>query len=359
MKSKLVGQRGLSAADQVLFGGRTEKLQWDYGGNMTGRLYAWITYAPNTTVPTITRSTANTDQGGERSRKHNFYNVAGLAGERSVSRKFSFDNKLTEIRYGDALPGSSENTLGKFHYDARGNPLQLGFLNINSGQPSTTIGVQTRNVAGLVIKRKSTTTGAMTFVESNWTYDKLGRVTSQVVQKGPGPVEVARQDLTYLGNDNPAALVHTIGASSKQFQFGYDRRHQITSANETTTPGYFTSSYGYGTAGRLTTANLAQTAPAFGSELQPRNVSYQYADADPERVTALIDIANAQPYASYQYDEAGNQVSRCYGADVSPCIGESVDFVYDGNDQLRRATKKTNGAVVGSEEYWYDGDGAR
>ncbi|MBA3406216.1 MAG: hypothetical protein H0U13_16295, partial [Gemmatimonadaceae bacterium] len=42
-----------------------------------------------------------------------------------------------------------------------------------------------------------------------------------------------------------------------------------------------------------------------------------------------------------------------------PCIGESVDFVYDGNDQLRRATKKTNGAVVGSEEYWYDGDGAR
>ncbi|MBA3802928.1 MAG: hypothetical protein H0X22_08485, partial [Acidimicrobiia bacterium] len=190
MKSKLVGQRGLSAADQVLFGGRTEKLQWDYGGNMTGRLYAWLTYAPNTTVPTITRSTANTDQGGERSRKHNFYNVAGLAGERSVSRKFSFDNKLTEIRYGDALPGSSEYTLGKFHYDARGNPLQLGFLNINSGQPNTTIGVQTRNVAGLVTKRKSTTTGAMTFVESNWTYDKLGRVTSQVVQKAPGPVEV-------------------------------------------------------------------------------------------------------------------------------------------------------------------------
>ncbi len=33
--------------------------------------------------------------------------------------------------------------------------------------------------------------------------------------------------------------------------------------------------------------------------------------------------------------------------------------VYDGNDQLRRVTKKNNGNVVGSEEYWYDNDGMR
>lgn len=36
-----------------------------------------------------------------------------------------------------------------------------------------------------------------------------------------------------------------------------------------------------------------------------------------------------------------------------------MDFVYDGKDQLRRATKKQAGAIVGSEEYWYDDTGQR
>ena len=103
-------------------------------------------------------------------------------------------------------------------------PLQIGYANQGSGIGGSPVGVQTRNVAGLVTKRKTTTTGAMTFIESNWTYDKLGRVVSQVVQKGPGPVQVARQDLTYLGNDDPSTLAHSIGASSKQFQFGFGQR---------------------------------------------------------------------------------------------------------------------------------------
>ena len=200
----------------------------------------------------------------------------------------------------------------------------------------------------------------MTFIESNWTYDKLGRVVSQVVQKGPGPVQVARQDLTYLGNDDPSTLAHSIGASSKQFQFGFDRRHQITSANELTTPGYFSSTYGYGVAGRFASANLAQSSPPFGSELTPRSVNYQYADPDPERVTALVNATTLLTVSSYRYDEAGNQTLRCNGAIATTCLGESVEFVYDGKDQLRRAVKKSiAGFVQGSEEYWYDGDGVR
>ena len=219
--------------------------------------------------------------------------------------------------------------------------------------------MQTRNVAGLVTKRRTNFTGSTNYVESNWTYDKLGRVVDQLVQKTPGPTQIARQQLTYLGNDNPSTLAHTIGSSVKSFTYGYDQRHQITSANETTTPGYFTSSYTYGLAGRFTGANLAQTAPGPGSELIPRNVTYQYGDPDPERVTALINTSNSSRFATYQYDAAGNQTSRCYGATSSPCTGESVDFLYDGKDQLRRATKKFNGVVQGSEEYWYDQDGAR
>jgi RHS repeat-associated protein len=191
------------------------------------------------------------------------------------------------------------------------------------------------------------------------TYDQLGRVTRQRVRKGlHGQVSVAAQELTYFGNDDPSTLVHTLGTSAKTFQFGYDHRHQIVSANATTS-GYFTSSYQYGTAGRFTNVNIAQPAPPFGSEVKPRNVTYQYADPDPERVTALVDASTQLPYATYQYDAAGNQTSRCYGATVSPCAGESMEYVYDGKNQLRRATKKQNGAVVGSEEYWYDDTGQR
>jgi hypothetical protein len=73
----------------------------------------------------------------------------------------------------------------------------------------------------------------------------------------------------------------------------------------------------------------------------------------------LVNVSNGSLYASYAYDEAGNQTARCYGATASPCSGESLDYVYDGKNQLRRATKKVAGVVQGSEEYWYDADGKR
>jgi len=38
---------------------------------------------------------------------------------------------------------------------------------------------------------------------------------------------------------------------------------------------------------------------------------------------------------------------------------EHWDYVYDGKNQLRRVTKKLNGVVQGSEEYWYDADNSR
>ena len=194
----------------------------------------------------------------------------------------------------------------------------------------------------------------MTFVESNWTYDKLGRVTNQVVQKGPGPAQVVRQDLAYFGNDDPKTLTHNLGTVPKQFQYGYDLRHQLTSA--TAAAGYFTANYSYGLGGRFTRATEAQTItplPA-GTEVKPRDVNYVYGGTDPEQVTALTNVSNGQTYASYTYDAAGNQLTRTY-----PSTKESWDYVYDGKDQLRRATKKVNGVVQSSEEYWYDNDGQR
>ena len=121
-------------------------------------------------------------------------------------------------------------------------------------------------------------TGPMPWIESNWAYDTLGRVTSQTVQKGANvggaPEQVAQQVLAYLGNDDPASLVHTMGASgananSKTFTFGYDWRHQLTSAVASQTARgaapyvsagtAFSGTYGYGNAGRLTKAPRSRT----------------------------------------------------------------------------------------------------
>ncbi len=65
-------------------------------------------------------------------------------------------------------------------------------------------------------------------------------------------------------------------------------------------------------------------------------------------------VSGAGTYASYTYDLAGNLETRSY-----PGTGESWDFAYDGKNQLRRATRKLNGVVTGSEEYWYNENGAR
>ena len=243
-------------------------------------------------------------------------------------------------------------------------------------------------MAGLVTKRRTdqvAATGPMPWIESNWAYDTLGRVTSQTVQKGANvggaPEQVAQQVLAYLGNDDPASLVHTMGAggtnaNSKTFTFGYDWRHQLTSTVASQTARgvapyvsagtAFSGTYGYGNAGRLTRANVGVGAGALtGRDVKVRDVDYCYDSVDKEQVAAL-KVANASPctgavYASYVYDAAGNQIQRAYPAG-SPAGGgsaETFDYVYDGEDRLRRVTKKVSGVVTGSEEYWYDEQGAR
>jgi len=262
-----------------------------------------------------------------------------------------------------------------------------------TGVTTQVMAQQTRNVAGLVTKRRTdqvAATGPMPWIESNWAYDTLGRVTSQTVQKGAnagGATEqVAQQVLAYLGNDDPDSMVHTLGASgtnanAKTYAFGYDWRHQLTNTTVTqaaygvapyaTTSGTaFAGTYDYGNAGRLKKANVgAGLGPMAGGEVKTRNVDYCYDPVDKERVVALKTAAatpcTGAAYATYAYDDAGNQTQRAYPAGSAPTSpsgsgsAETFDYVYDGDDRLRRVTKKVAGAVVASEEYWYDEQGAR
>jgi RHS repeat-associated protein len=350
--SKIIAKRGLSDADRALFASNTERFTWDVGPNHKGYLRTWQAFAPGAPTPAITVDLGNDNQG----RRTTTTQTLSLAGYPTLTRRlrqsyYLFGGVRSTI-YDDQVGGSNV-TSSEIHYDPKLLPSSMRLF--RTGESPQVLADQTRNVAGLVTRRRTNTTGAMTFVESNLTFDKLGRVRSQVVQRGPGPVPVVRQDFTYFGNDDPRSLVHYLGDSSEQLDFSYDQRHQITGA-VSTTPGYFTGAYAYSAGGRFTRVTHAQTITPLpqGSELRPRDINYVYGGSDPEQVTALTDVAGGQPFATYTYDLAGNQTTRTY-----PPTAESWDFSYDGNDRLRRVTKKLNDIVQGSEEYWYDGDGQR
>jgi RHS repeat-associated protein len=356
-KSKAIALRSLSGADQALFGIGTETFTWDTGANGVGTLRSWNTKG-STSSATISTTLSYDAQGHAWSTAHTLQ-VAGYPTlSRSMNAHLNIFGAPRQIEYRDNIGAGTNQTTLDYNYDARGMPSSLRLH--RTGEPSAVLAEQTRNVAGFVTKRRNNTTSP-SFVETNFVYDKLGRVIRQDVQRSQTPTRVVRQDLAYFGNDDPRSLTHYLGATSKVFNYAYDVRGQLTSV-ATTTAGYFNATYAYGAGGRFSRATETQTISPRppGTEVKPRDVSYVYGDADPERVTALTNVSGGTTYAGYTYDASGNITKRCYGGSGVPaCAGESVEYVYDGKDQLRRATRKVNGVVQASEEYWYDMGGAR
>ncbi len=363
--SKLIAPRELSASDRSLFGSDTETLTYDVGTNVKGFLQSWQMLGPSATTPTHAGTFSYNAQGQVQYTDH-ATSVAGYpALARSFLRFYRLSGAVASTYYRDIVGTQScvNGSYSETEYDRRGAPSSTSVLSClyAAASPRSAL-INQRNVAGLVTKRYSANgQGPYTYAESNWSYDKLGRVTSQVVKNGAGLDQVVRQDLSYLGNDDPAQLDHWLGAGNhKTFAFTYDRRHQLVGATEMSTAGYFSAAYQFGDGGRFERVTEA-TIGAPGSNVVPRDVQYQYLDADRERVTGLVSISSGQPFATYEYDPAGNQIRRCYGPLVfGVCSGESTAYLYDGKDQLRRATKRNAaGIVVGSEEYWYDHAGQR
>ncbi len=366
VSSKSIGQRNLSAADQATFATATELFTWDSGPNHIGRLRFWKTFAPGSTAPAISIDLSNNVQG-QRTRTQQTLNLAGYQNlTRRLERDYYVSGAPRTTHYHDEV-ASAASTSSLVTQDRRGLPSSI-ILSM-TGQADQTIAVQTRNVAGLVTKRRTDVASAMGYVESNWTYDRLRRVTNQTVQKGPGATQVARQYLEYFGNDDPKLLDHWIGPTNrKRFEYRYDLQHQLVGVAESVV-GAFSATYNYGPAGRFKHATEA-ALPLPGSDVKPRDVSYQYAGVDPEQLTSLLK-PDGSAFASYEYDAAGNQTYRCEGViraattgnagsrKPAVCVGESLDMIYDGKDQLRRVVKRAGGARRDDEEYWYDSAGAR
>ncbi len=345
---KLLAPRGMSGPDLDLFVAGRELFTYDLG--FKGHLGLWQAYRP-------TSSSANVafglyyDGNGRRTVTDQGATIADLPGiPRQFVQAYNPNGTLSQTRFVDTFPSGTNETVAQYRYDARGLPSKIDLV---SPTPLS-IGLQTRNVAGLVAERVTTLTGPMTSIGSTWTYDALGRVTDQHIRRTLSGVTstVARQELAYFGNDDVTTLRHHLGTTNRLFTYEYDRRHHITRVVPTSN---FGATYTYGTAGRLTQAVQTRTAsPAPVDPKVVRSVNYRYAVADPEQVTALTNTSNGSTYASYTYDLAGNQLTRSY-----PATNELWEYVYDGRDQLRRASKKIGGVVQGIEEYWYGEAGQR
>jgi RHS repeat-associated protein len=353
--SKALAPRNLTTPDLTLFGATSEVFTWDGGTNGKGRLSQWQSFGPTSTTP-VTSIVPTYNVAGQVLNLTQTTNAAGYSNlSRLFSRSYELSGALRGISFRNIVGTQTcqHGSSASFYYDSRGLLSQV-FLEHCAGQttnPRSNI-FNTRNVAGLVTRRYSAqVSGAITNAESNWTYDKLGRVKSQIISKGSSLEQVVRQDLEYFGNDDPKWMKHWLGPTNmKQFDFGYDLRHQLKTVNA---PNAFAATYDYGDAGRFKTAAESH-ASLPNSDVVPRDVTYVYSSTDPERLLRLRKNPGTTNLAEYTYDAAGNQLTRYY-----PDTGELWEYVYDGKNQLRRVVKKLNGTVQGSEEYWYDEKNAR
>jgi hypothetical protein len=162
-------------------------------------------------------------------------------------------------------------------------------------------------------------------------------VSLQTVNKGlggGGSEQVAKQQLSYFGNDDLMELTHTVGASgananAKTYGFAYDARHQLVDVDvQQSALGLapfvaggqaYSAEYSFGQDGRLAAVNVPEPVARFAvNDIAARNVKYCYDGTQKEQLNALRTTSNADAcvggsvFATYGWDAAGNQTTRDY-----------------------------------------------
>src|SRR5262249_13294376 len=157
------------------------------GNNHKGHLSSWAAYPPGGPSATVGAIVAidygNNAQGLRTTTKQmgTFADYPKLS--RELAQSYSLSGTRQTTHYRDFVAGGNE-PMWTVALDARGLPASITLD--GGGVGHQTLAVQTRNVSGLVTKRHTDVAKSpMTFIESTWSYDPLGRVASQVVQQGP------------------------------------------------------------------------------------------------------------------------------------------------------------------------------
>lgn len=356
VRSRSLGGRELPQADKDVLGIGTITFAYDACTNGVGRLCT----ATMPGSPAVLTASYTYDAEGHAASQTRQFAIAGVTGTRTASAIFGPGGRVVEQTYADNAVHGGGQTRARFTYDDRALPATVAWQTPRTTDAPRTVAQQVRNVAGVVLTRTANlaatpgTTGWRNFT-SSWGYDALGRVTSQHVTDSTG-LQHARQVLTYHGLGDPRTLEQQLGSTSGplyHFEYGYDARHQLTSALEA--QGRFTSSYAFTPAGKLQRATVGGV-PQTGGTVTNRDVTYAYASPDPDAPSALISVAGGANLRSYRYDTVGNLLDRRHGA---PTADPTDTFLYDGDNQLRRSVKYDGATVMGREDYYYDHAGER
>ena len=247
MGEKAVAPRAHSTADLDLFESALEKFVYD--GDYLGQLDHWVAYGPSANNTSMLVEFERDGSGRPTSETHHL-ELGGLpALTRTIEHSYNINGSLDQTRYGDKFAPGTNQTVANYRYDLRGLPSKIELVHPDPLE----LGLAKRNVAGLVTDRRTQLTGGIGYIQSEWAYDRLGRVEHQVVTMGPGPdaTEIVKQKLEYFDNDDVRRLTHHLGKNARKFEYEYDSRHQLIAAIETATPGYYNGVFDYGIAGRL------------------------------------------------------------------------------------------------------------
>ncbi len=331
--SRLAGTRALTPSQLDTFGHSAITFTYDQNPNGVGRLTSASAAVVAHSFGYDARGNVETDQLGFALPT----SVGTASSTRTISRTFNALGAVTSEKHGDDPVAPTETTTS---YDRRGLPKQLTWQLMTP----VVLGTAERNVARLLRNLSSSS------VRQQWFRDRLGRITNTKASSLPSLVVRVNEDWSYYGMDDAETLVSFRGGlPQRTFNFSFDDRHQLTDADDDI-DGY-SSHFEYRSSGRLDRAVVASAGAPLAP---PRDVDYLYAtsaDRDPEAIRQLQSNIGAAPIL-YTSDESGNIRTR----DEDGTSGqEAYKFVYDGDDQQRRATAPN----LDNELYYYDHTGQR
>ena len=332
--SRLPGVRALTTAQLNSFGHSATTYVYDQNPNGVGRLTSASSLVVQRSFQYDGRGNVKVDQLGFTLPT----SVGVMSDSRTITRGYNALGGVISEKHGDDANAPTWTTTT---YDRRGAPKELTWQQM----PPVILGTATRNVAGLT---KSILGGS---VRQTWTYDQLGRVIDIKGTSSPSQTVRVNEQWTYYGMDDPETLLAFRGGLPQRvFTFSFDDRHQLTDADDDSSSGY-TGHFEYRASGRLDRAVIASVGAPMAP---PRDVNYVYAtaaDRDPEALTRLQSNIGAAPVI-YTSDDSGNIATR----DEDGTGGQpSFKFIYDGEDQQRRATAPN----LDNELYYYDHSGQR
>lgn len=258
-----------------------------------------------------------------------------------VDRTYDATGQVATVRWDDGVQY-------RYTTDARGAIATVQWWN-----PATAIFEQvagyTRAVAGQ--PRSRLAYGQ----RRDWTYDAMGRVLYDRIWLSGGTGSLAEQSLAYDG------LGNLMGDSGQASGLIHDSTYEHDASGRLVRAlgaGGYEAAFTYSAAGNLRTGSVRGAG-------RDRSVTYGYGAVDPQAVDRLTDTASGLTVGTFQYDPAGQLVTRSTPYEPTASLSWDADGVLRevatsgaGGSTVRTfvgpAAERMIGVDAGGTTLWFD-----